>query len=88
MTDRNALVQNFTAALGELVTRAMRDLLASDPEKMIGVTAAVNSGTAKMQIAVDTDPITIVGVLRSTTDATPIQEIFRIIDMPKDEAFN
>jgi len=74
-TDRKALLANFMTALGELTTPMMKAL---ETEKLRGLAEALMSGAARVQFAIDTDPLIIIAYLRGRTDATQMQELFRI----------
>ena len=73
--DRAALLGRFSDALGALVAEGLSEL---NPEKARQVDAALRAGTAKVQVAVNLDPLSVVCFLRHRDLSEPAHQLFAI----------
>jgi hypothetical protein len=68
-------LKSFADALGCLVAEALSEL---HEEKARMVSAALAAGTHKIQLAINTDPLVIVGFLRDRSISGPSHELFHV----------
>jgi len=85
VTDREKLLADFRRCIADILTLGANE---SSDEAKIALAQVLQADPGSLRLHVRLEPFTVSGAVFAPDRKTPPVELFRIVEMPKDEAFN